>query len=128
MLSEKVRHQNIRRTVQADCANFVGGRCLESEQACSLLTWTKGQDSYACQYFEEAVLPANPVLRAEYQQSSKTPDNKQMVQTGQCQSCRTSFVKTGRNQRYCPPCGRQAHRKAQASASRAYRRRKAKPS
>ncbi|AEW04287.1 hypothetical protein Sulac_0783 [Sulfobacillus acidophilus DSM 10332] len=131
----RITRQQLRRkiahTVKQDCANFsMRKTCLLLDQPCPLLQpGIRNGPLTRCIYFEEAVLPHLAPLEAEYRrQLNRLTQRGGPLPTARCQSCHVPFMKTGRNQKFCPSCRDRQRKKAQAKASRAYRRRKAKNS
>ena len=94
----------IRKLVTGMCANYDREYgCLPLDCACYMLNkWWTG--SY-CKYFQNAVLPLDPVLEAALTGSGPVPE------THNCPVCGKSFVPQGKR-RYCSPaCQRVADRK-----------------
>ena len=78
------------------CANYDGGNCLlldDGEPRVCVQSISKY--GIYCNYFKNAVLPADERLHAEI-----------MKPTGgkRCVLCRQAFASRAKNQRYCPAC------------------------
>ena len=78
------------------CCNYVDGNCLllDDGEEHSCVQCISRYEIY-CNYFKNAVLPADRELFAEIMQ----PTSKK-----QCQICKSYFVPEAKNQRYCPDC------------------------
>ena len=78
------------------CCNYVDGNCLllddGEEHSCVQCISRYG---IYCNYFKNAVLPADKELFAHIMQ----PANQK-----RCQICKAGFVPRANNQRYCPAC------------------------
>lgn len=92
------------------CCNYVDGNCLllddGEEHACVQCISRYG---IYCNYFKNAVLPADRELFTEIMQ----PASKK-----QCQICKSYFVPKAKNQRYCPNCAAVQKRKKAAERQR----------
>lgn len=80
------------------CANYDGGNCLllDDGESCVCVQSISKYGIY-CNYFKNAVLPADERLHAEI-----------MKPTGgkRCVLCRQAFASRTKNQRYCTACAR----------------------
>ena len=85
------------------CCNYVDGNCLllddGEEHSCVQCISRYG---IYCNYFKNAVLPADNALHAEIMR----PAGRK-----QCQICKTYFIPKANNQRYCPDCATVQKRK-----------------
>ena len=110
-------HKNHAKAVKADntlvrklCCNYVDGNCLllddGEEHACVQCISRYG---IYCNYFKNAVLPADRELFAEIMQPSRQK---------RCQICKSYFVPRAKNQRYCPNCAAVQKRKKAAERQR----------
>lgn len=92
------------------CCNYVDGNCLllddGEEHSCVQCISRYG---IYCNYFKNAVLPADNALHAEIMR----PAGRK-----QCQICKTHFVPKAKNQRYCPNCAAIQKRKKAAERQR----------
>ncbi len=92
------------------CCNYVDGNCLllddGEEHAC--VQYISRYGIY-CNYFKNAVLPADKELFAEIMQP---------VKQKRCQICKEGFVPRANNQRYCPDCAANQKRKKAAERQR----------
>lgn len=92
------------------CCNYVGGCCLllddGEEHSCVQCISRYG---IYCNYFKNAVLPADRELFAEIMQS---------VKQKKCQICKAGFIPRANNQRYCPGCAAVQKRKKAAERQR----------
>ena len=92
------------------CCNYVDGNCLllddGEEHSCVQCISRYG---IYCNYFKNAVLPADNALHAEIMR----PAGRK-----QCQICKTHFVPKAKNQRYCPNCAAVQKRKKAAERQR----------
>ena len=99
------------------CCNYVDGNCLllddGEEHACVQCISRYG---IYCNYFKNAVLTADRELFAEIMQPSRQKS---------CQICKSYFVPSAKNQRYCPNCA--AVQKRKKAAERQRRKRAALP-
>lgn len=95
------------------CCNYVDGNCLllddGEEHSCVQCISRYG---IYCNYFKNAVLPADNALHAEIMR----PAGRK-----QCQICKTYFIPKANNQRYCPNCA--AVQKWKKAAERQRRKR-----
>lgn len=95
------------------CCNYVDGSCLllddGEEHACVQCISRYG---IYCNYFKNAVLPADRELFAEIMQPSHQK---------RCKICKSYFVPKAKNQRYCPNCA--AVQKRKKTAERQCRKR-----
>lgn len=115
---EKHGHKNHAKAVKADQRPHqkallqlcVDGNCLllddGEEHACVQCISRYG---IYCNYFKNAVLPADRELFAEIMQ----PASKK-----QCKICKSYFVSKAKNQRYCPDCAAVQKRKKAAERQR----------
>ncbi len=92
------------------CCNYVDGSCLllddGEEHSCVQCISRYG---IYCNYFKNAVLPADNALHAEIMR----PAGRK-----QCQICKTYFIPKANNQRYCPDCATVQKRKKAAERQR----------
>ena len=92
------------------CCNYVDGSCLlldaGEEHACVQCISRYG---IYCNYFKNAVLPADRELFAEIMQPSHQK---------RCKICKSYFVPKAKNQRYCPDCAAVQKRKKAAERQR----------
>lgn len=92
------------------CCNYVDGNCLllddGEEHSCVQCISRYG---IYCNYFKNAVLPADNALHAEIMR----PAGRK-----QCQICKTYFIPKANNQRYCPDCATVQKRKKAAERQR----------
>lgn len=92
------------------CCNYVDGNCLllddGEEHSCVQCISRYG---IYCNYFKNAVLPADRELFAEIMQPSHQK---------RCQICKSYFVPKAKNQRYCPNCAAVQKRKKAAERQR----------
>ena len=109
--------KRINALVRKLCCNYVDGSCLPlddgEEHACVQCISRYG---IYCNYFKNAVLPADRELFAEIMRPSYQK---------RCQICQSFFVPKAKNQRYCPNCA--AFQKLKKAAERQRRTRAAKP-
>ena len=102
--------KKINALVRKLCCNYIEGNCLllddGEEHACVQCI---SQYGIYCNYFKNAVLPADRELFAEIMQ----PASKK-----QCQICKSYFVSKAKNQRYCPNCAAVQKRKKAAERQR----------
>ena len=98
------------------CCNYVDGNCLllddGEEHSCVQCISRYG---IYCNYFKNAVLPADESLFAEIM----TPANQK-----RCQLCRVNLIPRANNQRYCSDCA--SFQKRLKAAERQRRKRAAK--
>ena len=92
------------------CANYDGGNCLllDDGEPCVCVQSISKYGIY-CNYFKNAVLPADRELFAEIMQPSHQK---------RCQICKSFFVPKAKNQRYCPDCAAVQKRKKAAERQR----------
>ena len=92
------------------CANYDGGNCLllDDGEPCVCVQSISKYGIY-CNYFKNAVLPADRELFAEIMQPSRQK---------RCQICKSYFVPRAKNQRYCPNCAAVQKRKKAAERQR----------
>lgn len=85
--------RGIKKLVTSLCANYDKEYgCLPLECDCYMLgKWWTGS---FCRYFEQSVLPTDPVLQASISREDEAPD------TQPCAVCGKSFI-PNRKQRYC---------------------------
>lgn len=99
------------------CCNYMDGSCLllddGEEHACVQCISRYG---IYCNYFKNAVLPADRELLAEIMQPSHQK---------RCQICKSFFVPKAKNQRYCMDCAAVQKRKKAAERQRRKRAGKA---
>ena len=92
------------------CCNYVDGNCLllddGEEHSCVQCISRYG---IYCNYFKNAVLPADRELFAEIMQPSHQK---------RCKICKSYFVPKAKNQRYCPDCATVQKRKKAAERQR----------
>ena len=92
------------------CCNYMDGNCLllddGEEHACVQCISRYG---IYCNYFKNAVLPADNALHAEIMH----PTSRK-----QCQICKTYFIPKANNQRYCSDCAVIQKRKKAAERQR----------
>lgn len=95
------------------CANYDGGNCLllADGEPCACVQSISKYGIY-CNYFKNAVLPADERLCAEVTKP---------VGSKRCVLCRGEFAPKAKNQRYCPTCA--AKQKRQKAAERQRRKR-----
>lgn len=102
--------KRINALVRKLCCNYVDGSCLllddGEEHACVQCISRYG---IYCNYFKNAVLPADRELFAEIMQPSRQK---------RCQICKSYFVPKAKNQRYCPNCAAVQKRKKAAERQR----------
>ena len=102
--------KRINALVRKLCCNYVDGNCLllddGEEHACVQCISRYG---IYCNYFKNAVLPADRELFAEIMQPSHQK---------RCQICKSYFVPKAKNQRYCPSCAAIQKRKKAAERQR----------
>ena len=102
--------KRINTLVRKLCCNYVDGNCLllddGEEHACVQCISRYG---IYCNYFKNAVLPADRELFAEIMQPSRQK---------RCQICKSYFVPRAKNQRYCPNCAAVQKRKKAAERQR----------
>ena len=96
--------------IRKSCCNYDGGNCLllddGEEHSCVQCISRYG---IYCNYFKNAVLPADNALHAEIMR----PAGRK-----QCQICKTYFIPKANNQRYCPDCATVQKRKKAAERQR----------
>lgn len=105
--------KRINTLVRKLCCNYVDGNCLlldDGEEQCI------SRYGIYCNYFKNAVLPADRELFAEIMQPSRQK---------RCQICKSYFVPMAKNQRYCPNCA--AVQKRKKAAERQRRKRAVQP-
>ena len=98
--------KRINTLVRKLCCNYVDGNCLlldDGEEQCI------SRYGIYCNYFKNAVLPADRELFAEIMQPSRQK---------RCQICKSYFVPRAKNQRYCPNCAAVQKRKKAAERQR----------
>ena len=92
------------------CCNYVDGSCLllddGEEHSCVQCISRYG---IYCNYFKNAVLPADRELFGEIMQPSHQK---------RCKICKSYFVPKAKNQRYCPDCATVQKRKKAAERQR----------
>lgn len=108
--------RKINALVKKLCCNYVDGNCLllddGEEHSCVQCISRYG---IYCNYFKNAVLPADESLFAEI---------ITLANQKRCQLCKASFIPRANNQRYCPDCA--ALQKRLKAAERQRRKRAAK--
>lgn len=105
----------IRLLVVKSCANYCGhyGLCLPLDTGCYMLgKWWTG--SY-CRYFEQAVLPLDPVLEAALTGSSV--ENARI-----CATCGKPIFAANNRAKYCGDCAGLMRRRRQREYMRKKRR------
>ena len=92
------------------CCNYVDGNCLllDNGEEHSCVQCISRYGIY-CNYFKNAVLPADRELFAEIMQPSSQK---------RCQICKSYFVPRAKNQRHCPNCAAVQKRKKAAERQR----------
>jgi len=97
----------IRQLVVKSCANYCGhyGLCLPLDTGCYMLTkyWTGAY----CKYFQNAVLPLDPVLEAALTGSGSV-ENARM-----CAACGKPIYAANNRALYCGACAATARRRRQ---------------
>ena len=106
------------RLIRRLCANYDGGNCLllDDGEPCVCVQSISKYGIY-CNYFKNAVLPADERLYAEIMKPSGSK---------RCVLCRGEFAPRAKNQRYCTTCAAkqkrlkaaERQRRKRASASR----------
>lgn len=78
------------------CANYDNGSCLflDDRETCPCIQIISRYGLY-CNYFKNAVLPADEALFAEIMQPRKKK---------RCASCGKAFTPKSNRQKYCPDC------------------------
>lgn len=96
------------------CCNYVDGNCLllddGDERSCVQLISKRG---IFCNYFKNAVLPADKQLYTEIMSKEKGK---------KCVLCNSYFKPKAKNQRYCPNC---AVKQSRSKAAERQRRKRA---
>lgn len=119
--------RKLRKFIRDTCCNHHDvDRCWpEPDGIVTCRYWREFQDGKLprCKWLEEAVLPNDVELEAEYwDEIGVIGFDKNNV--AKCKRCKKSFVKKTNNQIVCPKCRPLHNRELMAKASREYRARK----
>lgn len=96
--------------IKSECANYFpdsGGEgriknyCCLHNKTCVLSGETDSNGKTRCNYFEENVLPLNPELEFQYRQQRGISILDLQVT---CKDCLEPFIRSSRNEKYCPRC------------------------
>ena len=90
------------------CANYDGGNCLVLDDGEPCVCVQSISYSLLCNYFRNAVLPAEPMLEA----------NILGTRFERCVSCGAPILKKGNRKKYCGRCAVRAYKKQQAAYAR----------
>ncbi|WP_353961217.1 cysteine-rich VLP protein [Paenibacillus sp. S-12] len=111
--------KRIQKLAHEQCANFTEpNRCLlelDNELTCRFFRECRKPDDIRCRYFEESVLPAEPLLESRYWGSSAS------IQSDNCVRCKCPFVRKSNRQKYCTTCRDEVRRGQVREAVRAVR-------
>lgn len=92
--------RGVKKAVDRHCANYVNGACLLTDSPCDYFT-AYGAD-ISCDYFEQAVLPNEPVLEQRYKDLHGIISGEDSV--SKCVRCGRGYVKNSNRQKYCKDC------------------------
>ena len=106
------------RLVEQTCANYGDGHCLILDRPCVYQNDTT--NLRRCGYFEEAVLPGNPILEAKYHAARGQVDNRP-----RCESCGDPFERKSNRQKYCSECAVEIRKQKQRNYNRELRTKRA---
>jgi hypothetical protein len=98
-------HNGVLRLVKSHCANFVQGGCILTDSQCGYFKPNGGNIS--CDYFEQAVLPNEPLLEQAYRTQhgiTHNEDKPVKQNVGNCKTCGDLFVKGSNRALYCTHC------------------------
>lgn len=85
------------------CANYVNGECILHDEPCD---YFKHRDT-SCDYFEECVLPNDPLLEQAYKEQNGIGyvGGKPVIHNIiNCKNCGNEFVKGSNRALYCTCC------------------------
>lgn len=97
--------KEVKKLARNNCANYVSNICIESDKPCHY--FTAHGANISCDYFEQAVLPSEPLLEQEYKTAhgiNYVEDKPVTVNVGKCNRCGDEFVKGSNRALYCNPC------------------------
>ena len=90
------------------CANYDDGNCLLLDDGEGCVCVQSISNSLFCNYFRNAVLPADPSLEADI--LGTHPDR--------CVFCGKPIIKRGNRKKYCEKCAENAYKRQQAEDAR----------
>jgi Cysteine-rich VLP len=97
--------RDVRKCVEKYCANYAGGVCILHESPCDY--YGKYGHSVSCDYFEQVVLPNEPLLQKAYEEAHGIINaEKEAVKynVGKCAKCGEAFIKRSNRAKYCGAC------------------------
>ena len=105
-----------RKLIRAECCNYdwKNNECFALDEGDGCVCVQSISFSLLCRWFQEAVLPLDPMLESEIFQL----ENQKL-----CPYCRQPFVPGGNRQAYCPSCYKKIRRKKKAENERKRRTR-----
>lgn len=96
------------RLIKKLCANYNNGNCLLLDDGDEHTCPQTISFSLLCNYFRNAVLPADKELYAEIFNE----------RTCVCEECGKEFVPTSNRQKYCKPCGKRVRQNQKNNSKR----------
>ena len=116
-MTDKQILKSIKALARGECANYVYGMCVLTDERCHLVNPAYGgihDGAIDCDYFLECVLPAewdlndlvSYALWYDEEDEDELPSNMK-----RCEECRKPFVITGNRQKYCKACAEKVNRR-----------------
>ena len=106
-MNKEQQHQ-AKKLIEKLCCNYRDGNCLLLDDGEPCVCVQSISYSLCCNYFRVAVLPTEPVLKAEL----IAPDKLSL-----CNDCKKPYVKKRYNQLFCKECSKLRYKKQQAEYS-----------
>ena len=134
-INRKTCLAKVKSLIKAECCNYdpdycgIYSYCFDPMYALDRRCSYFEEDSDSCEWFEEAVLPLNPVLAAAYEINFCIPQYKpgmyeENTKILRCKMCPAAFVAANNRSVLCPTCNEKQQKEKSRSRSRAYREKK----
>lgn len=110
-MNDKMILKRVTILAKGECANYHGGLCSPEDCKCHVVNprWpTISEGAIACDYFMDAVLPADRELTKLVWNELTGEDGPTRSTSRICEICGKAYVPTSHRQKYCPDCGSNA--------------------